>query len=497
MNRFVGEIGLYERDRAFRKATMAIMPDIYEPVVSGVRVGDILEGKFRIEGILGTGGMGVVVAAHHLQLDEKVAIKFLLADALEYPDAAARFLREAKAAVRIKSEHVGRVSDVGTLDNGAPYMVMEYLEGSDLARWLQQRGVLPIGQAVEFVLQALEAIADAHSLGIIHRDLKPANLFCIRRSDGLLSIKVLDFGISKFEELRPKGPQMDITASAAIMGSPRYMSPEQMRSARDVDARTDIWAVGIILYELLTGTTPFNGDTFPEICARATADPPPPIGDKYPDISRELESVILKCLEKNRDDRFSNVAQLAAALTSFAPERARPSVERIRRIISTAGLSVNESAPPPNSNHTGLARHDQADANWDRTMPRARSLRMVAIGVLVFLPVLAFGRMYLLLRNNATLKTAAASVVQPSASFSVPLPETVGTFSGPVNRGSERASSAAYASGGASETQARSGSSGKSKSAVDDRRAPPPGRKLARPAAELPDPTRDLFASPH
>jgi eukaryotic-like serine/threonine-protein kinase len=208
---------------------------------AGVREGDILAGKYRVERVLGIGGMGVVVAAHHLQLDEKVALKFLLPEALGNSEAVARFAREARAAVKIKSEHVARVIDVGTLPNGAPYMVMEYLDGGDLAAWLQERGPLPIEQAVEFVLQACVAVADAHALGIIHRDLKPANLFCVRRSDGQLSIKVLDFGISKMTPFGGSGPSA-MTHTSALMGSPLYMSPEQMRSAKDTNPRTDIWA---------------------------------------------------------------------------------------------------------------------------------------------------------------------------------------------------------------------------------------------------------------
>src|SRR6202167_5914469 len=190
---------------------------------AGVREGDILAGKYRVERVLGIGGMGVVVAAHHIQLDEKVALKFLLPDALHNSDAVARFAREARAAVKIKSEHVARVSDVGTLPNGAPYMVMEYLDGVDLAAWLHERGTLPIEQAVDFVLQACEAIAEAHALGIVHRDLKPANLFCIRRADGNLSIKVLDFGISKVTTPGAPAHGVDMTRTNALVGSPLYM----------------------------------------------------------------------------------------------------------------------------------------------------------------------------------------------------------------------------------------------------------------------------------
>src|ERR1700760_4922495 len=192
-----------------------------------VREGDVLAGKFRIERVLGRGGMGVVVAATHIQLEERVALKFLLPEALGNGEAVARFAREARAAVKIKSEHVARVSDVGTLDSGSPYMVMEYLEGQDLADWVRHSGAMRPADAVEFVLQACEAIAEAHALGIVHRDLKPANLFVTRRVDGSPCVKVLDFGISK---LTTPGSTSDMgmTRTSTVMGSPLYMSPEQM-----------------------------------------------------------------------------------------------------------------------------------------------------------------------------------------------------------------------------------------------------------------------------
>lgn len=304
---------------------------------AGVREGDVLAGKYRIEKVLGAGGMGIVVAAHHVQLDERVAIKFLLPEALENQEAVARFAREARAAVKIKSEHVVRVFDVGALDTGAPYMVMEYLEGGDLAAWLRQQGPLSVEQAVEFVLQASEAIADAHALGIVHRDLKPANLFCVRRSDGLLSLKVLDFGISKVTKASSSAPNLGMTDTSMMIGSPLYMSPEQMHSSRDVDARTDIWAVGVILYELLAGTSPFTGESLPEVVTKATSHPVPPLAGHRPGLPPDLEAVIQKCLEKDREQRYRNVAELAAALAPFGSKRARASAERISRIIQAAG----------------------------------------------------------------------------------------------------------------------------------------------------------------
>ena len=313
---------------------------------AGVREGDILAGKYRVERVLGTGGMGVVVAAHHIQLDEKVALKFLLPEALGDAEAVARFAREARNAVKIKSEHVARVIDVGTLPNGAPYMVMEYLEGGDLAAWIKQRGAMPAEQAIEFVLQACVAVADAHALGIVHRDLKPANLFCIRRSDGQLSIKVLDFGISKLAEVGT-GAGMAMTRTAALMGSPLYMSPEQMRSARDVDAQTDIWALGIIVFELISGRAPFQAGSVTELAIKVNNEPTPAVRSFRPDVPGGLEAIIFKCLEKDRSRRYRNVAELALALLPFAPARARGSVERISGIIQAAGLSVSALAVPP------------------------------------------------------------------------------------------------------------------------------------------------------
>ena len=227
-----------------------------------VSPGDVLAGKYRVERVIGAGGMGVVVQATHLELDERVAMKFLLPHAIENAEAATRFVREARAAVKIKSEHVARVTDVGRLENGAPYIVMEFLQGSDLAAVLQN-GPLSIEDAVDFVLQASDAMAEAHAANIVHRDLKPSNLFMSLRSDGTPLIKVLDFGISKVNV--PDTSDAGLTRTTAIMGSPFYMSPEQMRSSKDVDHRTDIWALGVILYELLTGTQPFNGETLPQL----------------------------------------------------------------------------------------------------------------------------------------------------------------------------------------------------------------------------------------
>jgi serine/threonine-protein kinase len=306
---------------------------------SPVSVGDVLGGKFRVQRVLGTGGMGVIVAAFHLQLEQEVALKFLLADAAKQPEVVARFAREARAAAKIQSEHVARVLDVGTLETGAPYMVMEYLEGEDLDGVLKREGRLALVDTVSWMLQACEAIAEAHAMGIIHRDLKPANLFLAERSDGSRSVKVLDFGISKVS-MEGQVADASLTRTSAVMGSPMYMSPEQLRSSRDVDARADIWALGITLYELICGKGPFSSGTVPEVCAAILKEAPQPPRELRDDLPPGLEAVILRCLEKDVAKRYANVAELALALLSFAPPGSEVSIERISRVLQKGARAL-------------------------------------------------------------------------------------------------------------------------------------------------------------
>jgi serine/threonine-protein kinase len=310
--------------------------------------GEVVAGKYRVERVLGAGGMGIVVAARHIELDERVALKVLRAEVVS-PETTARFLREARSSAKIKSEHVVRVSDVGTLDAGTPFMVMELLEGKDLAAALVERAQLPVGEAVEIVLQACEAVAEAHALGIVHRDLKPANLFLARRPGGKVCVKVVDFGISKVTTQGALGEDAAMTRTSTWLGSPLYMSPEQMRSARSVDARTDIWSLGLILYQSLAGRVPFDAPSLPDLCLKVVHEEPPSLAALRPDLPEGLVAVVMRCLEKKPDARYLNVAELALDLAPFAPERARESVERIVGVIEDAGLmrpSKLPQAPP-------------------------------------------------------------------------------------------------------------------------------------------------------
>jgi serine/threonine-protein kinase len=300
----------------------------------------VILGKYRIENTLGFGGMGVVLRAHNIHLDEPVAIKILRDDIQLDDEHVERFLREAKAAVRLKSEHVAKIRDVGTLENGRPYMVLELLEGLDLGRLLVDVDQVDPTRAVELLLQTCDAMAEAHANGIVHRDIKPTNLFLAKRRDGSDLLKVLDFGISKVQS----GPEMSLTQTSSMLGTPAYMSPEQMRSARTVDPRSDIWALGTVLYELVEGHPPFEAQNFAELCVMVSTEPPTPMT-----VAPQLAAIVDRCLEKTVARRYQNVAELAADLEAFAedPVQARHLVRRIARVLGTAVPSSRDSTPLP------------------------------------------------------------------------------------------------------------------------------------------------------
>jgi len=308
-----------------------------------VEPGDILADKYRVERVLGVGGMGAVVAARHVDLGELRALKFMLPKVSANAEAVRRFMREARAVARLKSHFVAKVYDIGRLEGGEPYMVMEYLEGQDLKALLAEEGPLPIEVAVDYTMQMLAGMAEAHAFGIIHRDLKPPNLFVTRGADGLPAVKILDFGVSK---LIGDQAAQDMTTTEAMLGSPHYMSPEQMECTRDVDSRTDIWSLGVLLYEMLCGEVPFDAPAITALSLKVVRDDPQRPCSHRPEVPSELEAVVLRCLEKIATDRYLTVPELAEDLAPFGSDRSRALVDQIRRIhdASTPGF-----VPPSDS----------------------------------------------------------------------------------------------------------------------------------------------------
>lgn len=282
--------------------------------MTSIEPGRDLLGKYRVLGVIGRGGMGVVLRAVHVELDTRVAVKVLHASDATAPDVAGRFLREAQAASRLRSEFVARVTDYGRIDDGRPCMVMELLEGEDYQALLA-RGALPPADAVDAIVQAAAALAEAHAAGIVHRDVKPSNLFRTVRPDGSFCTKVLDFGISKVAD--PLSPQA-ITETGHVLGTPLYMSPEQVRSPREIDARTDVWSLGVVLYEMLAGAPPFQSDTMGQLFARILESEPPPLAARRPGVPSALAEIVHRCLEKDRDRRVASMRDLAELLAPFA-----------------------------------------------------------------------------------------------------------------------------------------------------------------------------------
>jgi serine/threonine-protein kinase len=360
------------------------------------KAGDVLAGRYTIESVIGAGGMGVVLAARHTVLGQRVAVKFLLPDlAKRQPEAAERFVREARAAIHLKSEHVARVMDVGTETNGAAYMVMEFLEGKDLQRALREQAPLGVTWVVDCVLQAAEALAEAHSFGIVHRDLKPANLFLTARVDGSPLVKVLDFGISKAAAPGERG----ITRTDAVMGSPGYMAPEQIRSAKHVDQRADVWGLGIVLYELLSGKPPFDGDNIATLSAQIVLETPALADTVRPEIPKGLAEAVARCLEKDPANRFQNVAALARALQPFGSAASAPLVERIGRIgVPLSGYAETVNASAANfavAGTQGTQGSPKTQGTWEKGggPTRRRNTLFVAAGVVGALLV-ALGAFY-------------------------------------------------------------------------------------------------------
>jgi serine/threonine protein kinase len=302
-------------------------PESNIPVVPGQIIGE----RYRIGAIIGEGGMGVVCAATHLGLGTPVAIKLIRTGMKQGSESVLRFMNEARTAASLNGEHIARVYDVGQLESGEPYLVMEQLDGIGLDAFIKERGPLSQAEAVDIVLQACEGLAEAHAVALVHRDIKPANLFLARRPDGQFVLKILDFGISKrLLDSERRG----LTDPGSSLGSPWYMSPEQMKDSSLVDQRADVWSLGVLLFELLTNEWPFGGESVPQVCASVLTAPAPVPSALRPDIDAGLDAVVLRCLEKEPERRYLGVAALAEDLQPFAS-----------RSVRSSALALGETQP--------------------------------------------------------------------------------------------------------------------------------------------------------
>lgn len=365
------------------------------------QVGDIVADKYEIVELIGEGGMGAVFMATHQLTGKRVALKWMLPELAQSEDAVQRFIREAQAAGRIAHPNVVDIYDVGEHD-GSYFLVMEYLHGEPLTKAME-RGVMDPGQVVDVILPCLRGVAAAHRKGVVHRDLKPDNIFLCRNDDGgALQPKVLDFGISKLSghdgEVNPR-----LTRTGAVMGTPYYMSPEQIRGSHDVDARCDVYAFGVILYEAMTGQVPFNADTYSALVLEIATGTPQPAHVVNPQIPEELSAIVMKAMAREPEDRYSDIMELGAALEPYASsvrftmERMDPTGAQLRKSMTTS------ASTPFTAGHSVIE------------VPGRRKARGVMIGVAAF--VITLGGAFLLLSPSEEQPAAASpgldTTVQP------------------------------------------------------------------------------------
>lgn len=309
-----------------------------------LRSGDVVANRYRLESVIGEGGMGCVFAAQPLSGGPACALKVMLGKAKQDDELVRRFLREAKASEAIQSPYVARVYDAGSLEDGSPFMVMELLEGVGLNRVIEEHAPLGIGRSVRFALQTCVGLAAAHAKGLVHRDLKPSNLFVTRAPDGSELLKLLDFGIAKADGAVFADETGTLTATDSVIGSPQFMSPEQLRDSKRVDMRTDVWSLGLLLHTMLSGRKPFEAESVGEHFAMIVSEPPTPLREHWPDAPEVLEGVVRRCLKRDLTSRYQDVAQVARALAPFAEPRDQPLVAETERILAEAGMRSEQPA---------------------------------------------------------------------------------------------------------------------------------------------------------
>jgi len=354
-----------------RSANTSILP-VVEPLPLPL-VGHFIAGKYIVERLLGEGGMGVVFEVRHAQLGQRFAVKLLQPEIVRDAEAVARFDREARAAASLTGRHVCHVTDVGSREDGSPYMVMECLDGEDLGALLERQGPLPLADAIRYVLEACEAMDEAHARGIVHRDLKPENLFLSRDTDGT-HVKVLDFGISK----RADDNAVNVTRTQSSLGTPLYMSPEQTRSTKHVDARTDVWSMGVILYELLSGDVPFKGETPGQVAVSVAVDKVVPLLSYRPDLPPAIEAVIAMSLAKDVDDRYPSIRAFAVALTPFAT-----GIDLRRWQLGGAPPSLPQQAPRAESTQARANAETATTLHVHRAPAKSRVRSLLLAGAAV------------------------------------------------------------------------------------------------------------------
>lgn len=385
-------------------------------------------GKYRVERELGSGGMGVVLEATHVALGQTVAVKLLNAEHARSPDVVARFLREARIAATLPSEHIARVSDVGMTEAGVPYIVMERLIGRDLDAELFERRSLPIAEAVDLMLEACEGVAMAHAHGLVHRDLKPANLFLAERPLRPRVLKVLDFGLSKDDN----GKERALTGTDTVFGTPQYMSPEQIQSARNVDPRSDQHSLGMILYEMITGQPAFTAESVTQLIVVIATRPPPHARAVRPDVPAGLDAALVRAMAKQAGDRFPDLGAFARAIAPFGGPDARTRAELVVQALAASSLHLDPNPSRPSarmpSDELITARHGAAaETHAAVTRPmirpdeRARNKRVIIVGACVVLACAVVAALIIGLSGDGA--ATAESAASASVAAANPVPE--------------------------------------------------------------------------